>query len=483
MSRQPSSNQWLCMRCMPAGERGGALNLASAVAKVIAGVCCALVMAWDPAPAAAQFLPKQGLSGEERSALETEYEAAFQAVFKDPGNLDKTFRYAELAVAVGDLEGAISALERMLIYNPKLPRVRLELGSLYFRLGSYAIAKSYLTRAIAGEDVPPEVRDRVLAFLEEIEDRQSVHRFSGSIYAGMRFQTNANAGPTGRAVRAIGQNFELDEEFTGQPDYNGFALVSLKHAYDLQNQAGDYIETNAHFFGSKQVEQTQVDLLLGDINTGYRAKLLPGTLTNATWRPYVLADVVRLDRALFFYTGGGGLNFTNQFKPNLLADLTVEARVRRYNDTESQPNNTDRNADEYLVRLGLAYRVTPDVELRLTGFGVDENAKKGFNSNREYGVRLGYTQTFDAPFGITSGRWVAAISVARIHTDHRSPDPSVDPLVTREDREWRFNALASVPINEAWSIVATVGRTDTKSNLPNFTRDNDFASLGASWQF
>ena len=78
---------------------------------------------------------------------------------------------------------------------------------------------------------------------------------------------------------------------------------------------------------------------------------------------------------------------------------------------------------------------------------------------------------------------VAAISVARIHTDHRSPDPSVDPLVTREDREWRFNALASVPINEAWSIVATVGRTDTKSNLPNFTRDNDFASLGASWRF
>ncbi len=98
------------------------------VARVAASLCVALVVALGPAPAAAQSQPRQGLGDEERSALEKEYEAAFQAVLKDPGNLDKTFRFAELAVAVGDLEGAISALERMLIYNPKLPRVRLELG-------------------------------------------------------------------------------------------------------------------------------------------------------------------------------------------------------------------------------------------------------------------------------------------------------------------------------------------------------------------
>ncbi len=315
----------------------GALNVARAVARAAAGLLLVLTVAWNPAQAVAQFKPQQALSDEERAALEKQYETAFQAVLKDPGNLDKTFRYAELAVAVGDLEGAVSALERMLIYNPKLPRVRLELGSLYFRLGSYAIAKSYLTRAIEGEDVPVGVRDRVAAFLEEIENRASLHRLSGSVYGGVRFQTNANAGPTGSAVKVFGQQAKLDEEFTEQPDYNVFALVSLRHAYDLQNQAGDYIETNAHFYGSKQIEQTQVDLLLADINTGYRAKILPETLTNATWRPYVLADAVRLDRALFFYTYGGGLNFTNQFKDNLLVDLTFETRIRRYNDTPDAP--------------------------------------------------------------------------------------------------------------------------------------------------
>ena len=135
------------------------------------------------------------------------------------------------------------------------------------------------------------------------------------------------------------------------------------------------------------------------------------------------------------------------------------------------------------MTLELAYKPTPDIELRLAGYGLKENAKKGFQSNQEYGVRLGYSQVFDAPFGITSGRWIVALSAARIHTDHRSPDSTIDPLVTREDKEWRYNALASIPVNEAWAIVATVGRTDTNSNLPNFTRDNDFASLGATWQF
>ena len=85
------------------------MNVARVVAKVAAGLCFALTVTWNPAPAVAQFRPQPGLSDEERAALEKQYEAAFQAVLKDAGNLDKTFRYAELAVAVGDLEGAVSA--------------------------------------------------------------------------------------------------------------------------------------------------------------------------------------------------------------------------------------------------------------------------------------------------------------------------------------------------------------------------------------
>ena len=68
--------------------------------------------------------------------IDEQYDAAFLEMYEDVGNLDKTFRFAELAIAVGDLEGAVAALERMLIIEPDLPQVRMQLGTLYFQLGS-----------------------------------------------------------------------------------------------------------------------------------------------------------------------------------------------------------------------------------------------------------------------------------------------------------------------------------------------------------
>ena len=65
------------------------------------------------------------------SSLEQQFDQAFQHMLQDPANLDKSFKYAELGIEIGDYEAAISALERMLLYNPDLPRVRLELGVLY----------------------------------------------------------------------------------------------------------------------------------------------------------------------------------------------------------------------------------------------------------------------------------------------------------------------------------------------------------------
>ena len=47
-----------------------------------------------------------------------QFEQAFEHMLLDPANLDKSFKYAELGIQVGDYEAAISALERMLLYNP-----------------------------------------------------------------------------------------------------------------------------------------------------------------------------------------------------------------------------------------------------------------------------------------------------------------------------------------------------------------------------
>src|SRR6266851_1725529 len=87
--------------------------------------------------AAAGPAAARDLSADERAQLEAKKAALFQEMLRNPANLDATFAYAEAAAKLGDNEAAVSALERMLLFNPSLPRVELELGTLYFRMGSF----------------------------------------------------------------------------------------------------------------------------------------------------------------------------------------------------------------------------------------------------------------------------------------------------------------------------------------------------------
>src|SRR4051812_31940339 len=152
-----------------------------------------------------------------------EYDELFRRGLREPANLDLSFRFAEAATRIGDYEAAIGALERMLFYNPNLPRVKLELGILYFRLGSYEMARSYFRGALAAPDAPLEIRGRVEGFLAEIERRLSTTQWSVYGQTGLRHQSNANAGPSSSLVRGAGLDVILDRRYVRQPDWNASA--------------------------------------------------------------------------------------------------------------------------------------------------------------------------------------------------------------------------------------------------------------------
>src|ERR1700753_1950128 len=86
---------------------------------------------------------------DDRASLEARKASLFQAMLSNPADLDTTFAYADVSAKLGDNAGGIAALGRMLLFNPKLPRVDLELGALYFRLGSFDVAKTYFDKAAA----------------------------------------------------------------------------------------------------------------------------------------------------------------------------------------------------------------------------------------------------------------------------------------------------------------------------------------------
>ena len=111
-----------------------------------------------------QNVPPSISDPEALKETQIERQRVFDSIIEDPTNLENLFNYANLSILVGDLEAAIGIFEQMLIYKPDLPRIKLELGVLYFRLGAYASAKIYLDD-IESYDPPPEVKEKVEVFL------------------------------------------------------------------------------------------------------------------------------------------------------------------------------------------------------------------------------------------------------------------------------------------------------------------------------
>ena len=122
-----------------------------------------------------------------------ERDTIFSSLILDPTNLDNLFKYANLSILLGDLEAAIGVFEQMLFYQPDLPRVRLELGVLYFRLNAYSSAQNYL-ESVFDFNPPEEVIEKVNLFLNEINKNTLKFDTRHLIGFGSKHATNANSG-------------------------------------------------------------------------------------------------------------------------------------------------------------------------------------------------------------------------------------------------------------------------------------------------
>src|ERR1700758_3057532 len=135
----------------------------------------------------------------------SEQDQLFQQMLRNPKDLETTFAYVKVATANGDYEAAIGALERVLFYQPGLARVKYELGALYFRLGSYEMARRYFREALASPDIDAITKDRIEASLPDADKQLQQSRLSGFMSTGERYQTNANYAPSSGLVSLGGQ--------------------------------------------------------------------------------------------------------------------------------------------------------------------------------------------------------------------------------------------------------------------------------------
>lgn len=441
-------------------------------------VVAAVVLLAAAVPAAAQDNEGSASPGQQER-----YDALFQQMLEDPDDLDVMFEFAKVATRLGNYEAAISTLERMLLFNPNLPRVRLELGVLYFRIGSYEAAQTYFEQVRQRENVPETVLSRVDSYLARIRERRSRHAFSGSVFTGVRYQTNANAGPGDPDVKAGGVDAILDDQFLEEDDFNGFATVFLRHGYDLQTPLDERWDSTLFGHSTRHFELTQFDVDFLEATTGPRVAFLPGELDDAFVRPHVLANVVRLDRKLLTKTGGAGIEASKPIGARLFTQADYQFRYKNFDNSSGQPTAGQRTGVENEVRLAAFYGLTPQLTLNGRLRVLHKEAKRNFNSFLEYSALVGGRLRYKAPVEELRWPWTAALSARVMQADYESPDPAVDPTNERLDTEYRFTFSNTFRLNDMFAVELQAQHVINESDLPNFEFDNTSVTLGGSLRF
>ena len=276
----------------------------------------------------------------------TESDLLFKRLLAKPNDLDAAFRYASLQSDLGDYEAAIGALERMLYYQPDLPRVKLELGILYFHLRSYAMARSYFNAVLSYKDLPDDVRAEVLTYLSAVDRALATNQFSAFGQVGVRYQSNANAGPESSTVFALGQNALLSPQFQTTPDWNAFGVATAHYFYDFGDQRGDGWEADLVSYYSEQFKLKSLNLGLLELQTGPRIGI--GGYGGLSVHPYALGNAMSLGPGDYLNTVGGGVSMHWPVNEALTLTPGFEYRDRWFYNSETYPTAAGQSGGEWI---------------------------------------------------------------------------------------------------------------------------------------
>ena len=435
-----------------------------------------LALAQSTAPAA---VPAAASSDADR-----QYNAAFQEMLAQPANLDVLFKFATLASQTGDLEGAVSALERMLLINGDLPRVRLELGVLYYRLGSYEVARTYLASALKAPNLPAEVRSRAQQFMADVESKEKPSHFSGDLFLGWRYQSNANLGPGTSNILLFGQIASLNQAAVGASDWGVVSSAQIRHTYDLGRQDKSAIETQLSAYVNRQFTANVANVTLLDLTSGPRFQIFNGIFEDVSLKPFFSGGYIMVNDAPYYGSYGGGIETAMLLSDRLRNTSTAQWRRHDNTDNWYLPTNSQYRGVEYTGTTSFQFALAGNVTLFATGtatrYQTDQTPQQSYSL---YGAGGGMSFRFADPALKTGLPWSVTLSVTENWWNYDAPDPQVDPNTFRLQIDTIASVTFAIPFDDRTTFSITGGRFVRQATLANYAFENNSVMFGIGWRF
>jgi tetratricopeptide (TPR) repeat protein len=423
-------------------------------------------------------------SAQDADSRRSEFLSLYQQLLKNPTNVELTLRYARLGAEIGDYEASVSALERLLMYNPNLPTAEIELGLLYARLKSYAMARVYLEQAQSAPNASPEVRARAQDALAKVDRLSSPHQFAGQIELGVQYQSDANQAP-GSAVPAP-PGFTLPSiPLKKQSDGDAFLNAAGIYRYDLGNAESDTLEATGTLYESAFFRDSHLNLGVAELTLGPRFTLDRIGIEHATLRPYLMGTYVTLDNTSLLAGGGGGIELAKTFRWGMLARLFYEHEERGYFNSSFDPLASQLNGSVDVARLTASQPLGEASTLDLLLRFVRENTRFNFDTNSQYRIQASYSVRYGGLLNLPGvpRPWETTLDVGHDWTPYDAANPAINPHVTRNDGSWSFGGSEWLHFNKWLATGIGVERQITSSNIGNFSFSNTTATLSVKASF
>ncbi|ERL46034.1 hypothetical protein RS24_02105 [Candidatus Micropelagos thuwalensis] len=407
----------------------------------------------------------------------------FTQVLGDPGNLELNFLLFKKQLAENNVKGATATLERVLLTDPKSKLARVMYAQLKLRMGNRTEGLRNLNQIVQDETASDDMRRNAASLRDGIKRTEQMNvRGTPRKKFVSRFKLGG-----GIAENALGSSEETQITFFDNDFLNSvpnidenFTTVQLDVTYTPEFNLGD--DEFLQFYVSNQIKDfndlNRYDLSLttlgmsyskglGENNTktlGFSASI---TDINLSWHNYA---------KIYNLTANLKLPMTEAFSfiPVVAATRSVHGF---HPDIAINNGNTGWS---YKAGLGAEYRKESFfISLQPSLTQLDKNDK--LNNYDQEQIAFVAGRKFEQI--LISGR------LFRSHRKYELADPFISSMRKRKDRMTEYSASlfwtpkALQQNRLVPQLELSIFHKETRSNLPNFSKETTDFTLSMSWVF
>ena len=420
---------------------------------------------------------------ERRRALEG-VDVTFEEILADPDNIDLNFAFAETQIRAGNVRGAGATLERILLIEPDLPRVRQLYAVVQFRLENLEEAEREL-RAVRELEMPDTLRRSIDDYLKQIDQKRQRTRYGVYTSIGGQYDTNRNAGAKSRRNLVLGIDTQVEGQSNQIDDFAVQGLTRLEASHDLGWQARHEIFSNLTYYHTQQAQLGRLDIRSMTGEVGGSIDLTPTTIT-----PVYYERFLRLARQNYMHARGTRLRATEQLVLGWSAYGEFQVEDQKYRNISSDTSARLRQGPQWEGAVGTDIVLSPTMRLNLEYRYTLKQAREKFNSYTENQYSLSHVWLLGDGMFLLS-------SFSNQRDTYDDPDTLI-AVVARREELYRLRVTFGVPLStilgengalggllEGVNLSTSAEYYRAGSNLTNYTYNSKkyAVALSKRWDF